>query len=108
MRKSLPDEVIVFNPLSMENYERIADLMLKETAAALSERGIAVSWDEAALKRIAEKAHGQKYGARDIRRVLRDDVEDKIANLIVDSDEAVANIRISASESGITVENGKE
>ncbi|MBR5371976.1 MAG: ATP-dependent Clp protease ATP-binding subunit [Oscillospiraceae bacterium] len=99
------DEVIVFKPLSLENYERIADLMLKETAAALAERGVTVTWDETALKRVAEKAHGQKYGARDIRRVLRDSVEDRIANLIVDSDAVIERIRITGTDTEILVEN---
>ena len=100
------DEVIVFKPLSLENYEKIADLMLKETAAALSERDIMLRWDEQALKRIAEKSHGQKYGARDIRRVLRDHVEDRIANLIVDSDEPITGIRVVGTENDIQVING--
>ena len=97
------DEVIVFKPLSLENYEKIADLMLKETASALSERGIALTWDDEALKYVAKKSHGQKYGARDIRRVLRDQVEDPIANMIVDSDEPVSSIRITAADDKIEV-----
>ena len=97
------DEIIVFKPLTVENYAEIAGLMLKETAAALSERGITLEWDDAALKIAAEKSHGKRYGARDIRRVLRDDVEDPIAALIVDAEKPVSKIMIHGTESGILV-----
>jgi len=97
------DEIIVFKPLSKENYAKIAGLMLKETAAALSERGISLDWDDAALQMIAEKSHGHRYGARDIRRVLRDEVEDAIAALIVDAEKAVTAIHIRGTENGIQV-----
>jgi len=96
--------VIVFKPLTVEDYTKIADLMLKETREALSERGVAIDWDETALQRIAEKAHGQRYGARDIRRVLRDDVEDKIAELIVSGEIAPASIHIRGTEEGVSVD----
>ena len=97
------DEIIVFKPLTVENYAEIAGLMLKETAAALSERGITLEWDDAALKIAAEKSHGKRYGARDIRRVLRDDVEDPIAALIVDAEKPVSKIMIHGNEGGIQV-----
>ena len=97
------DEIIVFKPLTVENYAEIAGLMLKETAAALSERGITLDWDDAALRMIAEKSHGKRYGARDIRRVLRDEVEDPIAAQIVDADSTVTEIHVRGTEDGITV-----
>ena len=99
------DEIIVFNPLTIENYIRIADLMLKETAAALSERGILLDWDDAALKIVAEKSHGQRYGARDIRRTLRDEIEDPIASMIVDADTPLHMVHIRGTEEGIKLES---
>ncbi len=99
------DEIIVFNPLTIENYIRIADLMLKETAAALSERGILLDWDDAALKIVAEKSHGQRYGARDIRRTLRDEIEDPIASRIVDADTPLHMVHIHGTEECIKLES---
>ncbi len=98
------DEIIVFKPLSVENYARIADLMLKETAAALSERGILIDWDEAALEFVAKKSHGHQYGARDIRRTLRDEIEDPLATLIVDSETPLHMVHITGSVDGIKLE----
>ena len=97
------DEIIVFKPLTVENYAEIAGLMLKETAAALTERGVTLEWDDAALKIAAEKSHGKRYGARDIRRVLRDEVEDKIAAIIVDAESPVTKISVHGTEDGIQV-----
>ena len=97
------DEIVVFKPLTLEDYAKIADLMLKETAQALSERGILLDWDDAALKQIAEKSHGHRYGARDIRRVLRDEVEDKIASMIVDAELPLHMLHIRGTADGIQI-----
>lgn len=88
------DDIIVFRPLSLENYEGIADLMLKEIADALVERAVHLSWDKEVLQWIAKQAFGKVYGARDIRRVLRDHVEDPVANLIIDSDVPVYSLKL--------------
>ena len=97
------DEIIVFKPLTVEDYAKIADLMLKETAEALAERSTKLDWDEASLTWIAGQAHGHRYGARDIRRVLREHVEDAIAALIIDRTAAPAALHIVRTEDGITV-----
>ena len=95
------DEIIVFKPLTLENYAEIAGLMLGEIAEALSERGVILDWDSAALQKIAEKSHGKKYGARDIRRVLRDEVEDRIAAKMIDAEEPVFVLHLHGTEDGL-------
>ena len=78
------DEVIVFKPLVKEDFERIAALMLDEMKEPLSEKGIILKYDNDALKAVAEKSFGKVYGARDIRRVIRKEIEEKIADIIID------------------------
>ncbi len=78
------DEVVVFNPLTEENYADICALMLNEMKEPLSEKGIELEYDRAACEYIAKKAHNKKLGARDIRRVIRQEVEDKIASILID------------------------
>ncbi len=78
------DEIVVFNPLTEENYADIAALMLDEMKEPLAEKGIEFSYDRQACEYIAHKSYNQKLGARDIRRVIRSEVEDKIAELIID------------------------
>ena len=99
------DEIVVFNPLPEENYAGIAGLMLDEMKSPLEEKHISLRYTDEALKTIAHKAYGQKLGARDIRRVIRNEVEDKIAELLIDKGEgAVSAVAISADNGEIKVD----
>lgn len=99
------DEIVVFNPLTEENYAGIAGLMLDEMKSPLEEKHISLRYTNEALKTIAHKAYGQKLGARDIRRVIRNEVEDKIAELLIDKGEgAVSAVAISADNGEIKVD----
>ncbi|CDF01488.1 aTPase AAA family [Ruminococcus sp. CAG:624] len=99
------DEIVVFKQLSKEDYTKIAGLMLDEMKEPLSEKNIELNYDENALKAIAEKSHGKTDGARDIRRVIRQNIEDKIANIIIEHASEIKEIAVSADKSGeITVE----
>ncbi len=83
------DEIVVFNPLTEEDYSKIAELMLGEMKEPLSEKGIKLIFDESVTKLCAKKAYGKKLGARDIRHVIRDEIEELVANAIIDSGENV-------------------
>ena len=99
------DEIVVFNPLTEENFAGIAGLMLDEMKSPLGEKHISLRYTDEALKTIAHKAYGQKLGARDIRRVIRNEVEDKIAELLIDKGEgAVSAVAISADNGEIKVD----
>ena len=98
------DEVVVFNPLTMESYEQIAAIMLDEMKEPLAEKGISLKYSQKALHVIAEKSFGKKFGARDIRKVIRTDIEDKIAELIIDSAEnPIAVIKIGEKKGGLEI-----
>ena len=102
------DEVVVFSPLTEENYADIAKLQLADTVKALGENGITLEIDDSAYKYIAKKSHGGKYGGRDILRVIREEVEDNIANLIIDAeDKTPEKILLSADDNGISVRQGE-
>ena len=96
------DEVICFKPLGPAELRRIAALMLQEYRAPLQEKGLDMDWTQAALDALCEKAQGGKYGARDLRRVIRKEVEDAAADLIV-SGEAQGVLHVDAAEGKITV-----
>lgn len=99
------DEIVVFNPLTEENFAGIAGLMLDEMKSPLEEKHISLRYTDEALKTIAHKAYGQKLGARDIRCVIRNEVEDKIAELLIDKGEgAVSAVAISADNGEIKVD----
>ena len=98
------DEVVIFNQLTEEDFVKIAELMLSELKEPLAEKGITCLWDEAALKLIAHKAHGKQGGARDLRRLIRKEVEDKICSLLVERyANQPAGIQISAEDDNIVL-----
>lgn len=98
------DEVVIFNQLTEEDFVKIAELMLGELKEPLAEKGITCLWDEAALKLIAHKAHGKQGGARDLRRLIRKEVEDKICSLLVERyANQPAGIQISAEDDSIVL-----
>ncbi len=80
------DEVVVFNALGSEELKKIAALLLIELSEPLAEKEIRFTYDDAALSKIAELSHGGVFNARDIRKVIRKEVEDRIANAIIDAD----------------------
>lgn len=98
------DEIVVFNPLTEENYVKIAKLMLEEMKTALAEKNIELKITEAAYKTIASKAFGGKYGGRDIRRVIRRELEDKVANLVISKGEGgISEITVSSKSGELAV-----
>ncbi|MBR1592252.1 MAG: ATP-dependent Clp protease ATP-binding subunit [Ruminococcus sp.] len=102
------DEIVIFRQLDKSNFANIAALMIDEMKEPLAEKDITVSYDDAALNLIAEKSYGKPYGARDIRRVIRQEVEDKIAEIIISDASSTKNIFISADGDNITVTAQKE
>jgi len=98
------DEIVVFNPLSKDSYAKIAGLMIDEMKEPLEEKGITLTYDENVLEKIADKSYDQKFGARDIRKVIRTDIEDKIANTIIENpDMQINNLVVSLENDEITV-----
>ena len=79
------DEIIIFRHLTEEDFFAISELMLKEYIDTLKEKGIVFTFDESARRCLAKKAYGGKSGARDLRNLIRREVEDKIAAAIVNS-----------------------
>ena len=78
------DEVITFKPLSEETLQGIAALMLDEYKPSMEAKGIAYSYTPAALAALVHKSQGGKFGARDLRRIIRKAVEDPAAEKIID------------------------
>ena len=90
------DEVIVFQNFDKPAFEKIADLMLSEYVEALAEREISLEYDQEVLAWLAEKAFGGKSAARDLRNLIRKEVEEKIANVLISNyDKGVKRLKFS-------------
>ncbi|MFI3313394.1 MAG: ATP-dependent Clp protease ATP-binding subunit, partial [Eubacteriales bacterium] len=99
------DEIICFNQLSQENFCGIAQIMVKELADALLERGIALVWQPDLLEYLAKKSYSATYGARNLRRTIQKEMEDPIAEAIIDSyTNPISTIILSTVEEKVVLE----
>ena len=81
------DEIVVFSPLTPESLAKIAELMLNELKASLSERLIDFKFDNSVCTYLAEKCGNGKRGARELRNTIRREIENKLVDIIVDNGE---------------------
>ena len=99
------DEVVVFKPLSEEAYAKIAKLNLEELRSPLAEKKLELNISDEVYAAVAKKAFGGKFGGRDIRRVIRSDIEDKIAEMLIEnSEKQFEHVEITADGDEIKVE----
>ncbi len=99
------DEVVVFNTLEKENFVEISRLMLDEYIPSLAERGVKLVITDAAVECLAEKSMDGKSAARDLRNLIRREVEDEIAKMIIDRMENLPpEITVDAKDGKIVIE----
>jgi len=78
------DDVVIFNPLGLEAITSIVDIMFKSIEKKLASREITVELTPKAKAHIAEAGFDPDYGARPLKRALYDEVEDRLAELILE------------------------
>ena len=99
------DEIVIFNRLTFDNFEKIASLMLDELVPSLKDKGIDFVYDESVPVYLAKKAYGGKKGARSLRDAVRREVEEKLANAIVfNQDTKIERFTVSAKEGSVNVQ----
>lgn len=93
------DEIIVFNQLTHDNFEKIARLMLDELVESLKDKGIELVYDDTVPVFLAKEAYGSKKNARGLRDSVRRNVEEQLANAIVfNQDVNIERFTLSADE----------
>lgn len=93
------DEIIVFNQLTHDNFEKIARLMLDELVESLKDKGIELVYNDTVPVFLAKEAYGSKKNARGLRDSVRRDVEEQLANAIVfNQDVNIERFTLSADE----------
>ncbi|MBO5945114.1 MAG: ATP-dependent Clp protease ATP-binding subunit, partial [Clostridia bacterium] len=80
------DEIIVFNHLTRDDFSGIASIMLEKLSSHMNEKGIRLTYSPEVLSYIADKSYSDKFGARNMRRFIEREVEDKIASIIIDNE----------------------
>ena len=80
------DDIIVFNPLNKENASQITDLELKELLDRVKEMGYALKITDNAKQFILSKGFDAQYGARSLKRAVRQYVEDPLCDFLLEGD----------------------
>ena len=98
------DEILVFNALKKEDIRRIADIQIAQLQKRLDERHITLALDEKAKDWLALNGYNPEFGARPLKRLLVQNLENPLAIMLLDgevNDGAV--VHISADDNGLTI-----
>ncbi|MBQ4323544.1 MAG: ATP-dependent Clp protease ATP-binding subunit [Clostridia bacterium] len=97
------DEIITFRPLPPSVFPDIVRLALDELADGLKEREIAFSCTEDAVALLAEKAYSAEYGARNVRRVVQTEIEDRAVKVLCETFDIPRALEVSLRDGEIHV-----
>ncbi len=99
------DEILVFRHLEKEDLRKIASLMLSEYVDTLKEKGIQFTFDESACICLTDKITDGRSGARDLRNIIRKEVEELIAEeMIAKGEGGIIGINLTAADGNIKLE----
>ena len=102
------DEIIVFHPLDRKNMKDIVNIMLRDLSRrSKQEMGITLHFGAPAKELLIEKGYDPKYGARPLRRVIQNLVEDELAGLILDGSFVSGDtVNVGKAKDGLTFHKG--
>ena len=99
------DEIITFRHLDKDDFKKIAEIMLGKLRDHLADKGTKLYWNDDVLTHIANESYSEKYGARNMRRYIERQVEDKIASAVLDNySTKITGISLSVSDGDIVLE----
>jgi ATP-dependent Clp protease ATP-binding subunit ClpB len=102
------DETILFHRLFRQHMDGIADIQLGHLESLLAERGIEIELDGAAHAWLAEAGYDPVYGARPLKRVIQQSLQNPLAGLILEGKVMDGDtVRVSAGRDGLTINGVK-
>ena len=96
------DAIVAFNELTEENLLEIVDLMLVDLTATIEENDIDITITQEAKRALVKLGYDKRFGARPLRRVIQDKIEDPLTDLILE-EEHVERVRVDVVEEEIVV-----
>ena len=103
------DEIIIFSNLTPEDIKEITRRLAERTKKLISEQGIDLELDPSAISYLAEKGYNEEYGARPLRRLIQQELEDVLAEKIIRQDiEKGDKVLVKADKNGLLVEVKKQ
>jgi ATP-dependent Clp protease ATP-binding subunit ClpB len=100
------DGVIVFKPLTLEDVRKIADLLLRSLAKRLAEKGMGFRVEAQAVEELAQAGFDPLYGARPLRRVIQERVENALADALLRKDVARRDTVVVKPGGSLDIERG--
>ncbi|MBR3704303.1 MAG: ATP-dependent Clp protease ATP-binding subunit [Oscillospiraceae bacterium] len=99
------DEIVYFNKLTEENFKPIARLMLDELKTSMKEKGLTFNYDDALVDYLVKKSYSATYGARNLRRTIQKEVEDRMAIAIINSyDRPITQLNATAENDEVALQ----
>lgn len=98
------DAIVNFNELKEKDLLQIVDLMLHDLEATMKENQITITISDAAKERLVQLGYDTRFGARPLRRVIQDKVEDQLTDLILEGED-VTDIHVDVEDEEIVVSN---
>jgi ATP-dependent Clp protease ATP-binding subunit ClpC len=103
------DAVIVFHSLNTNHIRQITDLMLKRVRTQLGEQNIKLEVTDDAMELLATRGYDHSFGARPLRRVIQDNIEDKLSEMLLSGDFASGDaVKVDAEEGALKIEPVRE
>jgi ATP-dependent Clp protease ATP-binding subunit ClpC len=103
------DEIIIFSNLTPEDIKEITRRLAERTKKLISEQGIDLELDPSAISYLAEKGYNEEYGARPLRRLIQQELEDVLAEKIIRQDiEKGDKVLVKADKNGLLVDVKKQ
>ncbi|AUX12374.1 ATP-dependent Clp protease ATP-binding subunit [Latilactobacillus sakei] len=78
------DDIIEFQPLSKDNLLKIVSLMLDQTNAMIADQGLHIAVTDDAKSKLVDLGYNPEMGARPLRRVIQEQIEDRVADYYLD------------------------
>lgn len=102
------DGIIVFKPLTPENVKEITVLFMAEVAKRLEPKGIGFRAEDSAVEELAQRGFDPKFGARPLRRLVQEEVDNAIANALLEGSVSRRDTIVLVSGGKIRIEKGAE
>lgn len=97
------DAIIAFNELTEEDLLKIVDLMLMDLQAAIQEKQIDITITQEAKQALVKLGYDKRFGARPLRRVIQDKIEDPLTDLLLE-EENVEKVNVDVVEEEVEVQ----
>jgi len=96
------DSIITFNELTEENLLDIVDLMLADLQTTIKENHMTMTVTDDAKKALVKLGYNRRFGARPLRRVIQDKIEDQLTDLILEEDD-IQDVQVEVEDEHIVV-----